>query len=194
MKISVRRISGVLTLAAAVLIGTTAKGDEGGAKRSTAEYTIPQVQLVREDGKRVMLQDEFKDGRPVVLTFIFTTCTTICPLISHTLVKLQAGLGPDKDRVHIVSISIDPEEDTPARLAAYARELHAGPEWHHYTGTMQAIIATARAFNVYRGDKMAHTPVILMRPEPDKPWVRFDGFATAGQLLSELQNQVAASR
>ncbi len=194
MNISIRRISGILTLATAVLISTAARGDETVARRSTAVYTIPQVQLVREDGKHVMLQDEFKDGRPVLLTFIFTTCTTICPLISQTLVKLQNGLGPDRDRVHIASISIDPEEDTPARLTSYARELHAGPEWHHYTGTEQAIIATARAFNVYRGDKMAHSPVILMRPEPNKPWIRFDGFPTTLQLLSELRTEFAASR
>ena len=128
------------------------------------------------------------------MTFIFTTCSTICPLISQTLVRLQDGLGADRNRVHIISISIDPEEDTPARLTAYARELHAGPEWHHYTGTVQSIIAAARVFNVYRGDKMSHTPVILLRPAPDKPWVRFDGFATAGQLLSEIRSEVAASR
>ncbi len=194
MKMSVKRISGVLTLAALVTVGTAARGDEGGAKRSTAMYTIPQVQLVRDDGKRVMLQDEFKDGKPVVMTFIFTTCTTICPLISKTLLKLQNGLGPDRDRVHIVSVSIDPEEDTPSRLTAYAKELHAGPEWHHYTGTVQAIIATARAFDVYRGDKMGHTPVILLRPEPDKPWVRFDGFPTPDQLLREIRSEVAAVR
>ncbi len=194
MKMSIRHISGVLALAAAILIATSTRGDEAGAKRSIVQYSVPQVQLVRDDGKPVALQDELKDGRPAVVTFIFTTCTTICPLISQTLARFQDGLGADKDRVHIISISIDPEEDTPSRLAAYAKKLHAGPEWHHYTGTMQAIIAAARAFGVYRGDKMAHTPVILLRPAPDKPWVRFDGFATAGQLLNEIHNEIAASR
>ncbi len=193
MKISMR-ISAVLMLAAAVLIGISAQGDEAGAKRSSETYTIPQVRLVREDGKSVTLQDELKDGRPVVMSFIFTTCGSICPLISQTLAKLQDGLGAGRDRVHIVSITIDPEEDTPARLAAYAKELHAGPEWHHYTGTVAAINATQRAFNVYRGDKMGHTPVFLLRPAPDKPWVRFDGFATADQLLHEIRTDMATAR
>jgi protein SCO1/2 len=194
MNMSVKNISGVLTLAATVLIGTSARGDEAGVKRSMAQYTVPQVQLVRDDNKKVMLPDEFKDGQPAVVTFIFTTCNSICPLISQTLAKLQEGLGADRNRVHIMSISIDPEEDTPARLAAYAKELHAGPEWHHYTGTVQAINAAERAFNVYRGDKMGHTPVILLRPAPGKPWIRFDGFATASQLLSEIRRQNAASK
>jgi protein SCO1 len=193
MKTAIQRLSGVLILAAFV-IGMPAKAEEDGVKRSTGTYVIPQVQMVRDDGTRVLLRDEFKDGKPVVVTFIFTTCTTICPLISQTLVKLQEKLGPEKNRVHIASISIDPEEDTPSRLTAYAKELHAGPEWRHYTGTMQSIITTARAFNVYRGDKMAHAPVIFVRPAPEKPWVRFDGFVTAGQLLSEIQPQIAAAR
>ncbi len=193
MRAAIIRLSGVLTLAAFV-IGVTARAEVSGVKRSTAAYVIPQVELVRDDGTRVKLQDEFKDGKPVVMTFIFTTCTTICPLISQTLAQLQEKLGPERNRVHIVSISIDPEEDTPSRLTAYAKGLHAGPEWRHYTGSMQSIITTARAFNVYRGDKMGHTPVILLRPEPDKPWVRFDGFVTAGQLLSEIRSQIAVAR
>jgi len=193
MRTATKRLSGVLALAA-IVIGITARAEESGVKRSTGDYVIPQVQLVRDDGTRVLLQNEFKDGKPVVVTFIFTTCTTICPLISQTLVNLQRQLGPERDRVHIASISIDPEEDTPSRLTAYSKELHAGPEWHHYTGTMQSIIATARAFKVYQGDKMAHTPVIFLRPEPEKPWVRFDGFATAGQLLNEIRNQIAVAK
>jgi len=192
VKVSVKKVAAAVTLAAALVITTTATGAV--VTRSTVEYTIPQVQLVRDDGKQVKLADELNDGRPVVMTFIFTTCTSICPLLSQTLARLQSKLGADRDRVHLVSITIDPEEDTPARLAEYARELHAGPEWQHYTGTVQAIIATARAFNVDRGDKMSHTPVILVRPAPGKSWIRFDGFVTADELLREVQREVLASR
>lgn len=162
-------------------------------KRQMAEYTVPPVMLVRDDGKHVALQDELNDGRPVILNFIYTTCTSVCPLVSHTLKQLQAKLGADRDRVHLVSISIDPEEDTPARLAAYAREYEAGPEWQHYTGTVAASIATQRAFDAYRGDKMNHTPVTFLRAAPDQPWVRIDGFVTADDLLGEIRKMLVAS-
>jgi protein SCO1/2 len=162
------------------------------AERSTAEYAIPQVQLVRDDGKSVWLADELNDGRPVVLNFIFTTCTEICPLVSHTLSELQDDLGPDRDRVHFVSISIDPEQDTPARLHAYAKKYAAGPEWQHYSGTLQASITAQRAFDAYRGNKMNHLPVTFLRASPGQPWVRLDGFATSGQLLQELRVMLAA--
>jgi protein SCO1 len=190
MKSPVKGLS-VLTIVLAVAAAIAAEPD---VKRSTAEYNIPQVQLVRDDGKPVMLPTELNDGRPVVMTFVFTTCTSICPLLSQTLARVQEKLGADRERVHLVSISIDPEEDTPARLAAYSKELHAGPEWQHYTGTMQSIIATARAFNVYRGDKMSHTPVILFRRAPGTPWVRFDGFVTADDLVREIRSEDIASK
>jgi protein SCO1/2 len=154
--------------------------------RSTANYSVPPIKLVRDDGKSVSLADELNDGRPVVLNFIYTTCSGICPLASHIFSQLQHKLGAERDGVHLVSISIDPEEDTPARLRDYASRYLAGPSWQHYTGTMAASIAAQRVFEVYRGDKMGHTPVTLMRVAPGAPWVRFDGFATADMLLQEL--------
>jgi protein SCO1 len=166
-----------------------------GVSRSSMAYSLPTLKLVRDDGRRVELADELNDGRPVVLNFIYTTCSGICPLASHVFAQLQHELGTQRDHVHLVSISIDPEEDTPARLRAYARQYSAGPSWQHYTGTVEASIAVQRAFNVYRGDKMGHTPVTFVRTAPGEAWVRLDGFATADLLLRELhgQTQVTAA-
>ncbi len=194
----------VALLAVAGLVGTTARGVmaqstpdphamhhhmSAGATRIVAEYTVPQVNLVRADGKTVSLPEELNDGRPVVLDFIFTTCTTICPVMSQTFARLERMLGADRDKVHLVSITIDPEEDTPARLRDYARRLQAGPEWEYYTGTVQAIRATELAFGLNIGNKMTHTPLTLLRIAPGKPWIRINGFATADDLLSEIRNQ-----
>lgn len=157
-----------------------------GTTRSMVSYTVPPLMLTRQDGKEVSLGKELDDGRPVVLTFIYTTCTTVCPVLTQTLAQLQQQLGADSAKVHLMSISIDPEQDTPARLRDYAKKFGAGPEWQHYTGTVQASIAAQRAFDVYRGDKMNHNPVTLLRAAPGQPWVRIDGFATAQDLLHEL--------
>lgn len=171
--------------------------DPQGVTRSLSNYVVPALKLVRDDGKQVVLADELNDGRTVVLNFIYTTCTGICPLASHVFSELQHSLGAERERVHLVSISIDPEEDTPSRLRAYARKFDAGPGWQHYTGSVTASKAAQRAFDVYRGDKMAHTPVTFVRTAPGTPWVRLDGFATADMLLKELHGgggaQVAAA-
>src|ERR1700756_4968032 len=105
-------------------------------KTSMSYYTVPTVHLVREDGKEVLLSEEMNDGRPVVLNFIFTTCSSVCPLMSQVFAQFERKLGAARDKVHLMSISIDPEEDTPPRLREYARKFHAGPEWQHYTGTL----------------------------------------------------------
>jgi protein SCO1/2 len=161
-------------------------------QRSEAQYAIPDATLVREDGKTVTLSDELNDGRPVLLNFIYTSCTTICPLSSQVFAQFQKGLGTRHESVHLMSISIDPEQDTPARLRAYAEQFHAAPGWDHYTGAVATITAVQRAFNAYRGDKMSHTPLTLLREAVGKPWVRIDGFATAGDLLAERKLWAAA--
>jgi protein SCO1/2 len=160
--------------------------------RSSVTYETPAVTLVREDGKRVSLSRELDDGRPVLLNFIFTTCSSICPLISRTLEEFQRKLGSEAARVHLMSISIDPEQDTPARLTEYAHKFHAGPEWQYYTGTLAASIAAQRAFGVYRGEKMSHTPVMLLRAAPGKPWLRIEGFVTPDELVDDYRNLLAS--
>jgi len=160
--------------------------------RSSVTYETPDVSLVRADGKRVSLPRELDDGRPVLLNFIFTTCSSICPLASRTLEEFQRKLGPQAAKLHLMSISIDPEEDTPARLRAYARKFHAGPEWQYYTGTVAASLAAQKAFDVYRGEKMSHTPVTLLRSAPGKPWLRIEGFVTPDELVDDYQKLLAS--
>jgi protein SCO1 len=155
-------------------------------RRSEQAYKVPDLQLVRDDGKSVVLSRELADDRMVVLNFIYTTCTTICPVTSQVFSLLQEKLGAGRSRVHLVSISIDPEQDTPARLREYAKRYHAGPGWQHYTGTVQASMVAQQAFGVYRGDKMNHQPVTLLRAAPGAPWVRLDGFASVDDLLAEV--------
>jgi protein SCO1 len=176
-----------LSLALAASAAVSAPAGVPPISGAAVHYTVPAVQLVREDGKVVSLTDEMNDGRPVVLNFIFTTCSSICPLTSQVFAQFQQRLGADSGHVHLMSISVDPEEDTPARLREYAHKFHAGPGWHHYTGTMEASLAAQRAFNVWRGDKMSHTPVTFVRIAPGDPWLRIDGFVTADELLQRYQ-------
>ncbi|HWJ35187.1 MAG TPA: SCO family protein [Steroidobacteraceae bacterium] len=160
-------------------------GMNAGSQRSEAQYTAPDVKLVRADGKTVSLPAELDDGRPVLMNFIYTSCTTICPLSSQVFEQFQKRLGNAHESVHLVSISIDPEQDTPVRLRAYAKQFDAASGWDHYTGTVAASTAVQRAFGAYRGDKMSHTPLTLARAAPGKPWIRIDGFASADDLLAE---------
>jgi protein SCO1/2 len=163
---------------------------------STAQYSVPAVRLIRDDGQIISLPEEMNDGRAVVLSFVFTTCSSVCPLMSEILAQFDRKLGAERARVHLMSISIDPEQDTPARLREYAKRFHAGPEWQHYTGTAEASVAAQRAFNVWRGGKMSHVPVTLVRATPGTPWLRIDGLVTPDELLHQYRQalQTVAQR
>lgn len=156
-------------------------------KRSEARYRMPQVTLLNQNGQKVTFNKALDDGRPVLLNFIYTSCTTVCPVTTQIFSEVQAQLGQPPGKVHMVSVSIDPEYDTPKRLLAYARENKTGPQWDFYTGSLDDSIAVQKAFDAYRGDKMNHTPLTLMRAAPGKPWVRLDGFASPEMIVKEYQ-------
>jgi protein SCO1/2 len=159
-------------------------GEQEAYVRRTAHYAVPDVQLRDTEGARVALRASLAD-KPVILNFIFTTCDTTCPVTSQTFSQVQEGLGSARSMVRMVSISIDPEQDTPAALKAYAAKFGAGPQWQMLTGTVGDSIAVQRAFDAYRGDKMNHQPATFLRARPGQPWVRLDGFASAADIVSE---------
>ena len=150
--------------------------------RSTAQYEIPDLAMVDQHGETVSTADLFATDRPVMVNFIFTTCTAICPMMTSIFQQVQTGLGDDAGEILMVSVSIDPEQDSPEALAEYAEEFRAGPQWRFLTGSLENSIALQQAFQAYRGDKMKHAPLTLMRADAGSEWVRFDGFATADEL------------
>lgn len=153
--------------------------------RSTAEYRLEGLRLLRSDGKRVALDDELNYNGPLVLNFVFTTCTAVCPILSRTFSELQARSDPAKP-LRLMSISTDPQHDTPAVLRSYAKQFDAGKGWRFYTGTVAESVAVQRAFDVYRGNKMNHVPSTLLRRRPGEPWIRLEGYASVDALLREL--------
>src|SRR5690242_14807902 len=75
-------------------------GDGPPVAITAVAYQIPDIELIRDDGKRVSLLSEMNDGRAVVVNFIFTACSSFCPLSSQTLAQFQQALGADQERVH----------------------------------------------------------------------------------------------
>jgi protein SCO1/2 len=193
-----------LAVAAAGLAGPAQAGDDHphhhhaahtadatpGYARQVAQYRLPPITLVRADGAKASFPQELDDGRPVVLNFIYTSCTAICPILSQSFAEFQRKLGAEREQVRMVSVSIDPEEDTPRRLAEYARRFDAGGQWSFYTGTVAASVSLQKAFQTYFGDKMHHRPVTFLRAAPGEPWVRLDGFTSPDELLAEFRRLV----
>jgi protein SCO1/2 len=155
--------------------------------RTHAQYAPPDVTLTDAGGAEVRLSSALGHEGPVMLQFIFTTCPTICPVMSASFAAAQDKLGADLHKVRMISISIDPEHDTPERLSEYARKFKAGQQWLFLTGRTDEVVAVQKAFDAYRGNKMRHEPLTFLRAAPGRPWVRLDGLLSAAQLLDEYQ-------
>lgn len=160
-------------------------------QRTVASYRIPPVALVDMHGGEVSLAAELESDRPVLLNFIFTSCTTICPVLSAAFAEVQDILGAESDEIRMISISIDPDYDTAARLRDYAEAHGAGPGWQFLTGTLSNVLAFERAFGAYRGDKANHAPLTFMRAGGESPWIRLEGFANAGDIVREYRRMLS---
>jgi protein SCO1/2 len=165
--------------------------DQKGYKRATHDYDVPQLLLLDMDNNKVSLNEALATDEAVMLNFIFTTCTTICPVLSATFTQVQRELGDEAHQVRMISITIDPEYDTPERLREYAVRFNAGPQWQFYTGTSDDIVAVQKAFDAYRGSKANHEPLTFLRVPEDPQWVRVNGLASASDVVKEYRRLLA---
>ena len=157
---------------------------------SVQTYSVPAVKLVDADGVSRPLAKALDDGRPVVMTFMYSSCTTVCPIVNQTLVQFEHLLAADRPKVNTVSISIDPTHDTVQKLAEHAKR--SGASGAFYTGDPGVSELVQRAFNVWRGgDKMNHKAVFLMKAPGVAGWVRIDGLITPAELLSIYKHMVS---
>jgi protein SCO1/2 len=160
----------------------------------TPQPVVGDVPLVDHAGRATSLSRAIDTEVPVLVNFIFTSCTTVCPIMSTGFASLHERLGPERDHVRLVSISIDPDTDTVATLRAYAARYGAGASWQFLTGTPAASEAAQRAFGAYRGDRSNHAPATYLRRTRDSPWVALDGLSSAQRLLRAYRGDDTAGR
>lgn len=153
-------------------------------------YVIPNEILVDESGKQTELKNILNNGKPVALNFIFTTCTTICPVMTATFARMRTNLGKASSKVQFVSITIDPEYDRPAVLKKYAKLFGASEGWSFLTGEGNTINKVLRSFDVFAGSKMNHQPVSLFKNPNSLTWIRVDGLASGKEMASLVQERL----
>ncbi|MDD2582422.1 MAG: SCO family protein [Desulfuromonadaceae bacterium] len=194
-----KRLSTLITplvlsiLMAAVLPATPVKAETVKYKRTLERYIIPDLALINQDGKRVRLRSILKSDTPVIVDFIYGTCTTICPVLSAGFTNLQSKLGATGQNVRLVSITIDPENDSPKVMKDYLKRFRARPGWDFLTGSRADIDVVMKAFNAYIPDKMSHYPLNMILVPRDGSWVRLLGIMSSREFLEEYQ-RVAGKR
>jgi len=161
------------------------KSQPGPSARATVE--VPDTTLLTQDGDALKLSSEVMGDRIVVVDFIYTTCTTVCPVLSAILSQVQREVGDrlGKDVV-LVSITVDPLRDSPARLKDYSARLQARDGWYWLTGSKTDIDDVLRAMGAYTPSFKDHPSMILVGDSSNDTWSRYVGFPGANQILKKI--------
>jgi protein SCO1 len=166
--------------------GATLGGGAGAAHatHATSKMTIPDVELLDQDGRKVRFYTDLVKGRVVAINFIFTTCTTICPPLGATFARVQRELGERAGRdVHLISISVDPATDTPERMKTWGAKFHAAEGWTFVTGAKPQVDELLRALGAATASPADHSPVILVGNDATGQWTRSYGLARTTVLV-----------
>jgi protein SCO1/2 len=178
----------LVTTSLSVVTGGVSHAAKKGYARSVENFDLPDVTLVNQDGRKVRLKSLVESEKPVIIDFIFGTCTTICPVLSAGYVNLQSRLGTDSTRVHLVSISIDPENDTPKVMKEYLKRYRAKPGWDFLTGSRKDIDSVMRAFNAYIPNKMSHYALNFIYQPNGGKWIKLFGLMSSSEFFDEYQS------
>ena len=192
----------VLALAALAPAFARAHGDHKShaapkeeAPRSV-KVSLADTPLVTQDGDKVRLKSDVMAGRIVVVDFIYTTCTTICPIFTATMASVQDRLADLKGGdVRLISMTVDPLRDTPRRLKEYAGKHHARFDtWSFLTGTKGDVDAVNKAFGSYTANIDDHPPMVMVGDTASGQWTRFFGFPAASDLEARVRQLLAARK
>ena len=160
-------------------------------KVSSGEYSkmnIPDVELLDQDGRKIHFYTDLVKGQTVVINFIFTTCTTICPPLGATFARVQKELvGRD---VRLISISVDPATDTPERLKAWGEKFHAGEGWTFVTGNKPDVDELLRALGASSARREDHSPTVLIGNDAHGTWTRTYGLANTTKLVQIINDVI----
>ena len=158
-----------------------------------AQVRLTDTALVTQDGKPVKFKSDVLGEKIVVIDFVYTTCTTVCPVVSALFANLQERLGPDLGKeVALVSVTVDPLRDTPQRLKELGAKYKAGPGWTFLTGKKPQVDEVLKAFGAYTANFAEHPPLVMVGDAKSGQWVRFFAFTSPDQVMAAVGDLRAA--
>jgi protein SCO1 len=199
-----RTIAGLLGVALLVSVALMSGGGVASASQDKtweiktprerlAERSFPNVTLTTHEGKRVKFYDDLLKDKIVIINFMYVKCQGICPGTTANLVKVQKLLGNrvGKD-IFMYSITLKPEEDTPEKLAAYAKAYKVGPGWQFLTGNPQDVELLRQKLGfidrdpVRDANKSNHIGMLRWGNEPHTLWAGCPGSLAPGKIVKEI--------
>lgn len=174
-------VTGLITLAPAI------------RTHAASEY-IPNVVVQTQEGTRVRFYDDLVKGKVVLINFMFTTCTSQCPLTTANLVKVEEMLGERLGRdVQMISITVDAATDTADVLKKYSRRFGTKPGWYFVTGRQKDVDLIRQRLGVLEDgvDKTRHTGILVYGNEKTGQWAATPAMAQPTAIVRSVLRLVS---
>ena len=198
---------GIAALALAFAFGGAALADEDphAKHREMMQHQDPEPSaenadidlrdrlLLNQNGEEVQFVSDVIGDNIVVMDFVYTTCTTVCPVLSALFTQVQTQLGDRLgDEVIMVSMTVDAARDTPPRLKAYAAKHHAGEGWLWLTGPKPTMDDVLTGLGAYSASFEDHPAMVIVGDGRTGEWKRMFGFPNPDRIMkvvNEFQEQ-----
>ncbi len=162
------------------------------ASALNAQQRIPDVEVLMQTGESKRFYTDLVKDKVVVMQFVFTECGMICPMLGVKFQGLQQRLGRQLgDQVHLLSISIDPSNDTPEKMRQWAAQFDAKSGWDQITGQKTVIDGLLKSLQSFAPERDSHSALLLMGNESAGVWKRMDGKTSLTTLNDEVQQLLA---
>jgi protein SCO1/2 len=143
--------------------------------------------LLTQDNKPVRFFDDLLKGKTVLINFMFTTCTGVCPAMTSNLQKVQEYLGERVGAgVNIISISVDPTVDTPETLKKYTQNYKVKPGWYFLTGGREDVDFVLRKVGGFVKDKNDHTSLLIIGNVETGEWMKTFAMTKPAQIADAV--------
>jgi cytochrome oxidase Cu insertion factor (SCO1/SenC/PrrC family) len=164
-----------------------AQPDAEKSHSAAAASYFPNHTLITQDDKPVRFYDDMLKGKVVLINFMFTQCKGVCSPMTANLAKVQSYLGGRVGReVSMISISVDPANDTPAVLKAYAAKHKAGPGWYFLTGKKENVDWVLYKLGGYVAEPGQHTSVLIIGNEATGEWVKVHSMSSPADIAAAV--------
>ena len=166
-------------------------------KANAARVTVHDIQLVNVDGHAVRFKSEAVGDRIAVVSFIYTSCSTICPVTTAVLADVQDHLinrlgerfGRD---VKLISLTVDPVTDTAERLKDYAQSFRSTAGWVWLTGEKPRVDKVLTGLGAYAADFTQHSGAVLVGDARSGSWTRLFGIPNPSDIVDRVEQLLAA--
>lgn len=159
---------------AATTAAVAANTNDDAAAEEKARKFFTDLEVIDQNGNKLRFYSDVLKGRVVLVNFIFTNCEYACPMLAQRLKQARAMMVPAiKDEVWFVSVSVDPERDTPEAMKKFAKRQGVDESrWIFLTGDKQNLETIVRKLGQYTPDVEAHTTLMLAGNTITRHWTR----------------------